>query len=176
MARRAGQPPAGRVPPAAGPVLLVITGTTVSVAAISRAAELADGTSVTVLGVGLDRVCDAPADGTAGRCASTEPERVRRAVALAMSAVEDAGVTADGHLVVTGSPGQAVARVARARGARVVVIDRDPAATGRPAASPAGPRGPRGSAGLAAELRRRLYGSGVTVITPGDRGGSLPGA
>jgi hypothetical protein len=157
-------------------VLLVVTGTTVSPAAISRAAELADGTSVTVLGVGPDRACGATAGRAAGRGGSSEPELVRRAVALAMSAVEDAGVTADGHLVVTGSPGQTVARVARARGARVVVIDQGLAATGRSASSEEGAKGPRGSVGLAAELRRRLYGSGVTVITPGDRGGSLPRA
>jgi hypothetical protein len=127
------------------PVLLVLTGGTVSQAAICRTAELAAGAPVTVIG-------------TAG----TEPEQVRRAVALAMSALEDTGVVALGHVAVTGSPGRAVARVARARGARVVVLDRGPAGPARP--------GSPGSAGrpggLAAELRRRMYGSGVTVVIP----------
>jgi hypothetical protein len=133
------------------PVLLVLTGGTVSQAAICRTAELAAGAPVTVIG-------------TAG----TEPEQVRRAVALAMSALEDTGVVALGHVAVTGSPGRAVARVARARGARVVVLDRGPAGPARP--------GSPGSAGrpggLAAELRRRMYGSGVTVVIPEALGGT----
>ena len=99
------------------PVLLVVTGGTVSQAAICRTAELAAGALVTVIGM-----------------ADTEPEQVRRAVALAMSALEDTGVAALGHVTVTGSPGSAVARVARARGARVVVLDRGPAAPGIPVA------------------------------------------
>jgi hypothetical protein len=133
------------------PVLLVLTSGTVSQAAICRTAELAAGAPVTVIG-------------TAG----TEPEQVRRAVALAMSALEDTGVVALGHVAVTGSPGRAVARVARARGARVVVLDRGPAGPARP--------GSPGSAGrpggLAAELRRRMYGSGVTVVIQEALGGT----
>ena len=130
-------------------MLLVLTGGTVSQVAICRTAELAAGALVTVIG-------------TAG----TEPEQVRRAVALAMSALEDTGVAALGHVTVTGSPGSVVARVARARGARVVVLDRGPV-------GPAHPRSP-GSAGgpgsLAAELRRRMYGSGVIVVAPDELG------
>jgi hypothetical protein len=129
-------------------VLLVLTGGTVSQAAICRTAELAAGAPVTVIG-------------TAG----TESEQVRRAVALAMSALGDTGVVALGHVAVTGSPGRAVARVARARGARVVVLDRGSAGPARP-----GSAGRPG--GLAAELRRRMHGSGVTVITPEALGGT----
>jgi hypothetical protein len=132
-------------------VLLVLTGGMVSQAAICRTAELAAGAPVTVMG-------------TAG----TEPERVRRAVAQAMSALEDTGVVALGHVAVTGSPGRAVARVARARGARVVVLDRGPAGP-----DPPGSPGGTGRPGdLAAELRRRMYGSGVVVVAPDDLGGT----
>jgi hypothetical protein len=126
-------------------VLLVLTGSTVSRAVICRTAELAAGAPVTVIGM-----------------AGTEPEQARRAVALAMSALEHTGVAALGHVAVTGSPGRAVARVARARGARVVVLDRDPASASRPGGAGSLGRQP----GLAAELRRRMYGSGVTVVAP----------
>jgi len=98
-------------------------------------AELAAGAPVTVIGTGA------------------ESEQPRRAVALAMSALQDAGVAAFGQVSVTASPGRSGARLARARGARVVVLDRcrvpDPA--------------------FAAELRRRMYGSGITVLTPAER-------
>jgi len=133
------------------PVLLVLTGGTVSQAAICRTAEFAAGAPVTVIG-------------TAG----SEPEQVRRAVARAMSALEDTGVAALGHVTVTGSPGRAVARVARARGARVVVLDRGPAGPAHPV-SPGGAGSPEG---LAAELRRRMYGSGIIVVAPDDLGGT----
>jgi hypothetical protein len=132
------------------PVLLVLTGGTVSQAAICRTARLAAGALVTVVGM-----------------AGTEPEQVRRAVALAMSALEDTGVAALGHVTVTGSPGSAVARVARARGARVVVLDREPASPPPPGPGSAGRPG-----GLAAELRRRMYGSGVIVVASDDLGGT----
>jgi hypothetical protein len=132
------------------PVLLVLAGGTVSRAAISRTAELAAGEPVTVIGTSA---------GQPGHGARAESEQVRRAVALAMSALEGSGVVALGHVAVTGSPSRTVARVARARGARVVVLDRGSVASG----SSAG--------GLAAELRRRMYGSGITVVTPPDGGG-----
>ena len=75
---------------------------------------------------------------------------MRRAVALAMSVLENTGVMALGHIAVTGSPARTVARVARARGARVVILD-------QPCA-------------LAAGLRRRMYGSGVVVVSAAGRG------
>jgi hypothetical protein len=132
------------------PVLLVLAGGTVSQAAISRTAELAAGEPVTVIGTSA---------GQSGHPAGPEYEQVRRAVALAMSALEGTGVAAFGHVAVTGSPSRTVARVARARGARVVVLDRSPATSGS------------SGGGLAAEIRRRMYGSGITVVTPAERGG-----
>jgi len=142
------------------PVLLVLAGGTVSQAAISRTAELAAdelaaGEPVTVIGTSA---------GQSGPVAGPEYEQVRRAVARAMSALEDTGVAALGHVAVTGSPSRTVARVARARGARVVVLDRGPATSGSFGRSSR-------SGGLAAELRRRMYGSGITVVTPAERGG-----
>src|ERR1700722_15520386 len=108
--------------------------------------------------------------------AGTEPEQVRRTVALAMSVLENTGVMATGHVAVTDSPARAVARMARACGARVVIIDQQgPAASGQPASfgvsrTGAGGGGAR-TAGLMAELRRRMYGSGIVVLAETDRRG-----
>jgi hypothetical protein len=134
------------VPAAHSPVLLVVTGGAISRAAIARAARLAAGAPVTVVGVA--------AAGPAGDAAAAECEQVRRAVALAMSLLENTGVVAFGQIAVTGSPARALARAARARGARVVVLDQP--------------------GGLAAELRRRVYGSGILVVCATERGGRRP--
>jgi predicted deacylase len=120
-------------------VLLVVADGAVSQAATNRAAELASGSAVTVIGVGAEN-----------GSRSAEPEQLRRSVALAMSVLENAGVVALGHIAVTGSPARTLARVARARGARVVVLDQ---------------LGLSAGGGLAAELRRRMYGSGIVVVT-----------
>lgn len=117
-------------------VLLVVGAGTVSRAAIIRAAELARGGPVTVIGVRTRPPGDA--------------EQVRRAVALAMTALENTGVMAHGHIAVTGSPARAVARIARARGARLVVLDK---------------RGAAEAVAFGAELRRRMYGSGIVVLS-----------
>ena len=125
--------------------LLVVADCAVSQAAIYRTVELAGGSAVTVVGIGAEHM-----SGTA------EPEQLRRSVALAMSVLENAGVVALGHIAVTGSPARTLARVARARGARVVVLDQ---------------LGLSAGGGLAAELRRRMYGSGIVVVSANDRGG-----
>ena len=109
------------------PVLLVVAGSVVSHAAIARAAELAAGTPVIVVGVGRNdlsrtsphgssrpavKTCwgePSPSPGPAGgpepetHRADEEPEQVRRAVALALSALENTGVVAKVR-IVTGSP------------------------------------------------------------------------
>jgi hypothetical protein len=142
-------------PAVGGPVLLVVAGGAVSQAAIARTAELAGGAPVTVLGVGSTEISRTnPASShprRPTRDAGESPEPVRRTVALAMSILEDTGVMATGHIAVTGSPVSAVARLARACGARVVILDQ--------------------SAGLMAELRRRMYGSGVVVLAENARPG-----
>ena len=135
-----------------GPVLLVVAVGAVSQAAIARTAELAAGAPVTVVGIDTSGISQT---GTASRWPA-QPEQIRRTVALAMSVLEDTGVMAMGH-IVTGSPARALARMARTGGARVVILDTD----GRGA----------GAAGLMAELRRRMYGSGIGVLAETDRRG-----
>jgi hypothetical protein len=103
---------------------------------------------------------------------------VRRTVALAMSVLEATGVMATGHVAVTGSPARAVARMARSCGARVVILDQPgPAAGGSTAhpvtaASATGtPRNGTGTVALMAELRRRVYGTGIVVLAETGRPG-----
>lgn len=112
--------------------------------------------------------------------ANTEPEQVRRTVALAMSVLENTGVMATGHIAVTGSPARAVARMARVCGARVVILDQSgPSAGERPVPSGGADMAGRGTSGrggavtigLMAELRRRMYGSGVVVLAETARRG-----
>jgi hypothetical protein len=139
-------------PARSSPVLLVIAAGAVSQTAIARTAELAAGSPVTVIGVaqgGMGGRAVPPCGGSpGGRPPGENTEQLRRAVALAMSVLENTGVMALGHIAVTGSPARTIARVARARGARVVVLDHQGQASG----------------GLAAELRRRVYGSGIVVV------------
>jgi hypothetical protein len=152
-------PPVPMRPDARGPVLLVVTAGAVSKSVIFRAAELAGTGTVTVVAI-------APAPGrqagpahAALPSARTEQERLRRTVASAMDMLESLGVTASGHIAVTRSPGRTLARVARARAARAVVLDRCPPAAGTVSASDA-----------AVELRRRMHGSGLIVeMAAGER-------
>lgn len=195
MSRSAVNPAAvTRQPAVAGPVLLVVAGGAVSQAALTRTAELAAGAPVTVVGVETTEVARTnaasprPAHPThpAGRPrpaglssrADTGPEQLRRTVALAMSVLENTGVVATGH-IVTGSPARAVARVARARGARVVILDQPgpPSAAQPPGVKPSFPgagsagTGGASTAGLMAELRRRVYGTGIVVLAESGRTG-----
>jgi hypothetical protein len=152
-------------PSVAGPVVLVVAGGAVSQAAIARTAELAAGALVTVVGVGSN-----------GMFRTTEPEQVRRTVALAMSVLENTGVMATGHVAAGGSPARAVARMARACGARVVILDQSGTPAGGQLVHPGGSgiaagRRDAGAVGLMAELRRRMYGSGVVVLAETDRRG-----
>ena len=137
---------AQNAPARSSPVLLVLAAGTVSQAAIARSAELAAGAPVTVIGVASSPLSSGTDGGpatnpAAGADASTE--QLRRAVALAMSVLENTGVMALGHIAVTGSPARTIARATR-----VVVLDHCGQASG----------------GLAAELRRRVYGSGIVVV------------
>ena len=166
------------------PVLLVVAGGVVSHAAIARVAELAAGVPVTVVGLGRNglsrtgpgctsgpaaqpcRGAPSPPSGPAGgpepgtHMADEEPELVRRAVALAVSAVENRGVVAKVR-IVTGPPARAIARVARSSGARVVILDQPGTAVHH-----------RTADGFVTELRRRMHGSGVAVLAEtGHRGG-----
>jgi hypothetical protein len=181
-------------PGIAGPVLLVVAGGTVSHAAIARTAELAAGAPVTVVGIDTSEISQPDAashwpahptrsavrarhPGGSPGCSprsGSEPEQARRTVALAMSALEDTGVMAMGH-IVTGAPARAVARMARACGTRVVILDQPRPSGGGQSAIPGVSMTAKGrSAGtirLMAELRRRMYGSGIIVLAETDRRG-----
>ncbi|HTR92179.1 MAG TPA: hypothetical protein VMI73_10610 [Trebonia sp.] len=163
-------PVPGQEPRPGRPVLLVVTGGAVTHTAIARAAELAAGAPVTVVGVRTSEISrtDAafPHPGRPSPPPVAEPEQVRRTVALAMSVLESTGVIAMGHVAVTSCPARAVARVARARGARIVILDQ-PASPAQPAVPGMRPPG-QGTAALVAELRRRMYGSGVVVLAAAD--------
>ena len=162
-------------PSVAGPVLLVVAGGAVSQAAIARTAELAAGAPVTVVGIELN---DLSRTGSAS-CRPLQPgapEQVRRTVALAMSVLENTGVMASGHVAVSGSPARAVARMARACGARVVILDQPGTSARGQLVRPGGSgvaagRPDAGAIGLMAELRRRMYGSGIVVLAETDRRG-----
>jgi nucleotide-binding universal stress UspA family protein len=75
-----------------------------------------------------------------------EREQGEQSVRAAVAALQKLGVAADGQIVITRNAVRAIARAARNRGARTVVV-------GLP-----GPRGLRGfiEGDLAAQLRRRL--------------------
>jgi len=138
MASVAGSDRAGH---ARGCVLLVLTGNVASRPAVHRAAQLAAGQPVVVLALARG----GPAGGQPG-------EDLRRAVAETMSVLSALGVTVFGHVAATRSAGRTVARAARARSAGAVVLD---------LAAPGG----AGSASLAAEIRRRMHGSGLIVAS-----------
>jgi hypothetical protein len=158
---------------AAGVVLLVVMPEAVSKSAICLAAELAAGGPVIVMAIqrATPRLSPARPAGPAtpaGPSSPVEQERVRRVVAVAMSSLEDLGATALGHISVTRSPGRALARAVRTRGARAVVLDQQ-----------AAPGLRRAEADLTGELRRRLHGSGIIVAVaspdrPAPRHAVLP--
>jgi hypothetical protein len=168
--KRTGQ---SRTGAGAGVVLLVVMPDAVSKSAICLAAELAAGGQVIVMAIqrATPRLSPARPVGPAGPAVpsgSTEQERIRRVVAVAMSSLEDLGATALGHISVTRSPGRALARAVRSRGARAVVLDQQ-----------ATPRLRRAEADLTGELRRRLHGSGIIVAVaspdrPAPRHADLP--
>jgi nucleotide-binding universal stress UspA family protein len=84
-----------------------------------------------------------------------ERERGEQSVRAAVTALRELGVAADGQIVITRNAVRAIARAARSRGARTVVV-------GLP-----GPRGLRGfiEGDLTAQLRRRLRASAMVETT-----------
>lgn len=102
-------------PARSSPVLLVLAAGTVSQAAITRSAEFAAGSPVTVIGVASSQLSSRTDGGPAANPAAgpdANTEQLRRAVALAMSVLENTGVMALGHIAVTGSPARTIARAA----------------------------------------------------------------
>ena len=141
-------------------MLLASPGTPFSGAAVRRAYELAGGEPVAVLSIlkvyGSSFGLPNPGLLPTRREREEQYAIVRRAIA----AVERRGGTADGQITATRSAGRTIAKVARRRGVRYVVMD-DPAPSGVR-------RITEGS--VTATVRRRL-GDGATLelVGPGAR-------
>ena len=116
-------------PPSAAAVLLASPGSPFSRAAVRRAYELAGGEPVAVLSIvkvygsqfGLPNPGLMPT--------RREREEQLTVVRRAIEALERRGCTADGQVAATRSAGRMIAKVARARKVRYVVMD-SPATTG----------------------------------------------
>jgi hypothetical protein len=123
-------------------VLLASPGTPFSGAAVRRACELAAGEPVAVLPTRRER--------------EEQYTIVRRAIA----AVERRGGTADGQIAATRSAGRTIAKVARRRRVRYVVMDDS---------APSGVR--RVTEGTVTATVRRRLGAGATLelVGPGAR-------
>ena len=112
-----------RPPTAAAGVLLASPGGPFSRAAVRRACELAGGEPVAVLSIlkvyGSSFGLPNPGLLPTRRERDEQYAIVRRAIA----AVERRGGTADGQIAATRSAGRTIAKVARRRGVRYVVMD-----------------------------------------------------
>ncbi len=112
-----------RAPTAPAGVLLASHGAPFSRAAIRRAYELAAGEPVAVLSIlkvyGSAFGLQNPGLFPTRRERDEQYANVRRAI----SAVERRGGTADGQITATRSAGRTIAKVARRRGVRYVVMD-----------------------------------------------------
>jgi Universal stress protein family len=133
-------------PTAPAAVLLATTGEPFSKAAISRAYELAAGEPVAVLAIlkvyGSQFGLPNPGLLPTRREREEQFAVVRRTIA----ALERRGGSADGQIAATRSAGRTIAKVARARGVRFVVMDdREPKGMGRVV-----------QGGVVATVRRRL--------------------
>jgi hypothetical protein len=141
---------AGGEPPGPALVVIVSTGETIPASAVSRAVALSDGTPVGVVSL-------AHIHGSALGTQRPEPKEMgahRAVVAGALASIERAGCAGWGQAGASRRPGRAIARVARERGARHVVI-----------VVPARPRWRRVRDGeMIRELIRRVA-SGTTIET-----------
>jgi hypothetical protein len=148
-------------PTAPAAVLLATTGEPFSKAAIRRAHELAAGEPVAVLAIlkvyGSQFGLPNPGLLPTRREREEQFESVRRTIA----ALERRGGSADGQIAATRSAGRTIAKVARARGVRYVVMDdREPKGMGRVV-----------QGGVVATVRRRLASGTVLelVAVPAPR-------
>ena len=141
-------------PTAPAAVLLATTGEPFSKAAIRRAHELAAGEPVAVLAIlkvygsqfGLPNPGLLP----------TRREREEQFTLMqrTIAALERRGSTVDGQIATTRSAGRTIAKVARARGVRYVVMDdREPKGMGRVV-----------QGGVMATVRRRLVSGTVLEL------------
>jgi hypothetical protein len=147
-ARRAG---GGASDPAL--VVIVSTGETIPASAVSRAVALSGGTPVGVISLARIR-------GSALGAQRPEPKEMgahRAVVAGALASIDRAGCAGWGQAGASRRPGRAIARVARERGARHVVI-----------VVPARPRWRRVMDGeMIRELSRRVAaGTTIEAVSP----------
>ena len=141
-------------PTAPAAVLLATTGEPFSKAAIRRAHELAAGEPVAVLAIlkvyGSQFGLPNPGLLPTRREREEQFALVRRAI----DALERRGGNADGQIATTRSAGRTIAKVARARGVRYVVMDdREPKGMGRVV-----------QGGVMATVRRRLVSGTVLEL------------
>jgi len=141
-------------PTAPAAVLLATTGEPFSKAAIRRAHELAAGEPVAVLAIlkvyGSQFGLPNPGLLPTRREREEQFALVRRAI----DALERRGGGADGQIATTRSAGRTIAKVARARGVRYVVMDdREPKGMGRVV-----------QGGVMATVRRRLVSGTVLEL------------
>lgn len=141
-------------PTAPAAVLLATTGEPFSKAAIRRAYELAAGEPVAVLAIlkvyGSQFGLPVPGLLPTRRERDEQFELVRRTIAQ----LERRGGSTDGQIATTRSAGRAIAKVARARGVRYVVMDdREQTGVGRIVQST-----------VAATVRRRLVSGTVLEL------------
>ena len=141
-------------PTAPAAVLLATTGEPFSKAAIRRAHELAAGETVAVLTIlkvyGSQFGLPNPGLLPTRREREDQFALMQRTIA----ALERRGDTADGQIATTRSAGRTIAKVARARGVRYVVMDdREPKGMGRVV-----------QGGVMATVRRRLVSGTVLEL------------
>jgi hypothetical protein len=141
-------------PTAPAAVLLATTGEPFSKAAIRRAHELAAGEPVAVLAIlkvyGSQFGLPNPGLLPTRREREEQFALVRRAI----DALERRGGSVDGQIATTRSAGRTIAKVARARGVRYVVMDdREPKGMGRVV-----------QGGVMATVRRRLVSGTVLEL------------
>ncbi|HZZ46254.1 MAG TPA: universal stress protein [Pseudonocardia sp.] len=107
-------------------VVLASAGSPISDVAIDRALSLADGGAVSVVSIAKVHGSAFGLPNPGLLPTRREKEEQRTIVGAAVDALENRDITADGQVIVTRNAGRAIARLARARGARYVVFQAFP--------------------------------------------------
>jgi hypothetical protein len=119
LGRRRGDP----APTEPVTVVLASTGRPISDAAVDRAVALTDATPAAVVTVARVHGSAFGLPNPGLMPSAREREEQRTIVSTAIDRLGRHHVTADGQVIVTRNGARAIARVARARGARFVVLD-----------------------------------------------------
>jgi nucleotide-binding universal stress UspA family protein len=107
-------------------VVLASAGAPISEVAIDRACSLADGAATAVASIAKVHGSAFGLPNPGLLPTRREREEQRTIVATAVNALERRGLEADGEVIVTRNAGRSIARLARARGARYVVLQVSP--------------------------------------------------